>query len=292
MEVSKKIQKSPNVYNRTNLGTVSNKKKDINFEDLLNKIGDGNIKDNGDGFNKNSDNNENLRSGNVYGGQTTDRGTRIIQPGEDMDKNAFLRILAAQMSNQDPTEPQDGTEYVSQFAQFAAMEQMSNLNTTMSQFASQSLIGKGVMLNTYDNSGNIITGIVRSVSQSGSKILIGVEYFNEKGESVIGEFENKNIANVIDVQDNRLDYINNNTAMLVGYGLIDKNVEFLVKTDDKTDGELTTPKYETMKGVVKGVVVEDYVIKLKVKVDGKDEIETITMDKIVKVDGKDYRNKF
>lgn len=293
MDIGKKVQNSLNFYNKTNFGTTSNKKRENSFDDLLKKMDNLISKDEGNEFNKNNDSNsENLRSGNVYGGQTTDRGTRIIQPGEDMDKNAFLRILAAQMSNQDPTEPQDGTEYVSQFAQFAAMEQMSNLNTTMSQFASQSLIGKGVMLNNYDSNGNMITGIVRSVSQSGSKILIGVEYFNEKGESVIGEFENKNIANVIDVQDNRLDYINNNTAMLVGYGMIDKNVEFLVKGEDKVDGDSTTPKYETMKGIVKGVVVEDYVIKIKVKVDGSDEIKTVTMDKIVKVDGKNYINNF
>lgn len=293
MEIGKKVQNSLNFYNRTNLGTASSKKKENNFGDLLKQMDNLVTKDEKNDLSNNNENNsENLKSGNVYGGQTTDRGTRIIQPGEDMDKNAFLRILAAQMSNQDPTEPQDGTEYVSQFAQFAAMEQMSNLNTTMSQFASQSLIGKGVMLNNYDSNGNMITGIVRSVSQSGSKILIGVEYINEKGESVIGEFENKNITNVIDVQDNRLDYINNNTAMLVGYGMIDKNVEFLVKSEDKTDGDSTTPKYENMKGIVKGVVVEDYIIKIKVKVDGSDEIKTVTMDKIVKVDGKDYINNF
>lgn len=293
MEIGKKVQNSLNFYNRTNLGTASSKKKENNFGDLLKQMDNLVTKDEKNDLSNNNENNsENLKSGNVYGGQTTDRGTRIIQPGEDMDKNAFLRILAAQMSNQDPTEPQDGTEYVSQFAQFAAMEQMSNLNTTMSQFASQSLIGKGVMLNNYDSNGNMITGIVRSVSQSGSKILIGVEYINKKGESVIGEFENKNITNVIDVQDNRLDYINNNTAMLVGYGMIDKNVEFLVKSEDKTDGDSTTPKYENMKGIVKGVVVEDYIIKIKVKVDGSDEIKTVTMDKIVKVDGKDYINNF
>ena len=220
-----------------------------------------------------------------------------------MDKNAFLRILAAQMANQDPTQPQDGTEYVSQFAQFAAMEQMSNLNNTMSQFASQSLIGKGVMLNAYDKNGNIITGIVRSVSQSGSKILVGVEYFDEKGELVIGEFENNDIANVIDVQDNRLDYINNNMAMLVGSSMIDKNIEFIVSSEESegnedqvdnetSDGETTTPVYETMNGIVESVVVENYMIKLRVRVDGSDEVQTVTLDKVIRVDGEKYVNNF
>lgn len=47
-----------------------------------------------------------------------------------------------------------------------------------------------------------------------------------------------------------------------------------------------------MNGIVKSVVVEDYLIKLKVKVDDSDELKTVTMDKIIKVDGKEYRNKF
>ena len=301
MDISKKIQTSWNSNTKTKMGTSSNTmSENKEFENLLKQLEN---LENDDEQEIDTRSSSNSRSGNVYGGQTTDRGTKIIQPGEDMDKNAFLRILAAQMANQDPTQPQDGTEYVSQFAQFAAMEQMSNLNNTMSQFASQSLIGKGVMLNAYDKNGNIITGIVRSVSQSGSKILVGVEYFDEKGELVIGEFENNDIANVIDVQDNRLDYINNNMAMLVGSSMIDKNIEFIVSSEESegnedqvdnetSDGETTTPVYETMNGIVESVVVENYMIKLRVIVDGSDEVQTVTLDKVIRVDGEKYVNNF
>ena len=301
MDISKKIQTSWNSNTKTKMGTSSNTMSgNKEFENLLKQLEN---LENDDEQEIDTRSSSNSRSGNVYGGQTTDRGTKIIQPGEDMDKNAFLRILAAQMANQDPTQPQDGTEYVSQFAQFAAMEQMSNLNNTMSQFASQSLIGKGVMLNAYDKNGNIITGIVRSVSQSGSKILVGVEYFDEKGELVIGEFENNDIANVIDVQDNRLDYINNNMAMLVGSSMIDKNIEFIVSSEESegnedqvdnetSDGETTTPVYETMNGIVESVVVENYMIKLRVRVDGSDEVQTVTLDKVIRVDGEKYVNNF
>lgn len=301
MDISKKIQTSWNSNTKTKMGTSSNTmSENKEFENLLKQLEN---LENDDEQEIDTRSSSNSRSGNVYGGQTTDRGTKIIQPGEDMDKNAFLRILAAQMANQDPTQPQDGTEYVSQFAQFAAMEQMSNLNNTMSQFVSQSLIGKGVMLNAYDKNGNIITGIVRSVSQSGSKILVGVEYFDEKGELVIGEFENNDIANVIDVQDNRLDYINNNMAMLVGSSMIDKNIEFIVSSEESegnedqvdnetSDGETTTPVYETMNGIVESVVVENYMIKLRVRVDGSDEVQTVTLDKVIRVDGEKYVNNF
>lgn len=268
--------------NSSRLGTNNGKKNSSNnFEELLKRYSQ----------NKDSSNEKDISgekiSRNVYGGQTTDRGTKIIQPGEDMDKNAFLRILAAQMANQDPTQPQDGTEYISQFAQFAAMEQMSNLNNTMSGFASQSLIGKGVMLNAYDKNGELIVGIVRTVAQSGSKILIGVEYLNEKGEVIMGEFEDSDIANVMDIEDNRLDYINNNMTMLVGSAMIGKNIKFKFKSANESSSE-----YEILNGEVKGVTVENNLVKLRVKISGSDEMKVVTLDSILEVDGEKYQNKF
>ncbi|MBY2121570.1 flagellar biosynthesis protein FlgD, partial [Clostridioides difficile] len=63
------------------------------------------------------------------GNQTvTDNGTPIIGQGDDADKDLFMKILVAQMGNQDPMNPQDPTEYVSQLAQFATLEKMSAMN--------------------------------------------------------------------------------------------------------------------------------------------------------------------
>lgn len=282
MNISNNIEKFPSISNNntTRSGIYDTILSDNKtFEDLLKKLESASenielVSENNDNSNSNI-----LRSSSTYSGQTaTDRGTKIVQAGQDMDKNAFLTILAAQMSNQDPTNPQDGTEYISQFAQFASMEQMSNLNNTMSGFASQSLIGKGVMLNAYDKTGNVITGVVRSVAQSGSKISIGVEYLDEAGELVMSEFGNSDILNVIDVSDNRLDYINNNMSMLVGSSMINKNVEFTIESDDEDI------EYEMMKGRVEGVIVDNHEIKVKVRVGSTGGIEIVKLDKITKVE--------
>lgn len=51
--------------------------------------------------------------------------------GNNLDKNAFLKILTVQLKNQDPQNAKDNTEYISQMAQFSALEQSQNLNQTM-----------------------------------------------------------------------------------------------------------------------------------------------------------------
>jgi len=53
------------------------------------------------------------------------------QGGDEMGKDAFLELMIAQMQNQDPMDPMDGTEYAAQLAQFSALEQLTNLNTSM-----------------------------------------------------------------------------------------------------------------------------------------------------------------
>jgi len=48
-----------------------------------------------------------------------------------LGKDAFLQLLVTQMRYQDPLNPADSMEYMSQLAQFSSLEQMTNLNETM-----------------------------------------------------------------------------------------------------------------------------------------------------------------
>jgi len=98
--------------------------------------------------------------------------------GSDLDKDAFLRLLVTQLQYQDPLDPMDNTEFVSQMAQFTALEQMQNLNTTMTNSQAYSMIGRSVYGQIYNETTNKyeeIAGIVDSITikKSGAYLNIG-----------------------------------------------------------------------------------------------------------------------
>ena len=71
-----------------------------------------------------------------------------------MDKDAFFKLMIAQLKNQDPSNPLKNHEMAAQLAQFSSLEQMTNMNTTLTeikgaskpveQFQALNLIGKQV----------------------------------------------------------------------------------------------------------------------------------------------------
>lgn len=49
------------------------------------------------------------------------------------DQEMFLKLLVAQMKNQDPLQPQDSTQYMTQLAQFSSLEQLTGINKKLGQ---------------------------------------------------------------------------------------------------------------------------------------------------------------
>lgn len=53
-------------------------------------------------------------------------GSNTNATSTTVDKNMFLQLLVAQLKNQDPLNPSDGTQFVAQLAQFQQLEQSVN----------------------------------------------------------------------------------------------------------------------------------------------------------------------
>jgi flagellar basal-body rod modification protein FlgD len=53
--------------------------------------------------------------------------------GAQADSNMFMTLLVAQLKNQDPLEPQDGTAFVAQLAQFNSLDQLIGIRNAMDQ---------------------------------------------------------------------------------------------------------------------------------------------------------------
>src|SRR5215469_9012539 len=75
--------------------------------------------------------------------------------------NSFLQLLTAEMQNQDPTQPQDPTQSVTQLAQFSALQYQQQLTSAFQAFQSNfsvlqasSLVGKQVTVGVTDSQGN------------------------------------------------------------------------------------------------------------------------------------------
>ena len=210
----------------------------------------------------------------IYGENgATKRGTKIVKAGSDMNKNSFLKILAAEMSNQDPTATKDSSQMITQMAQFTSMEQMSNLNNTMSTYAANALIGKNVITNVKSPNGQVFTGVVRDVTNKAGNITIGVEVSSGTTTKMY-DFNYNEIATVDDNSGSSMETLNTNTAILAAANRIGKKGEFSA-TDSKSSNLI---------GVVKGVVKESGVLKLRVQPEGSTEIKVVTIDTLIKLD--------
>lgn len=96
-----------------------------------------------------------------------------------LGKDAFLQLLVAQMQSQDPLNPDSNTEYVSQLAQFSALEEMQNLNTAMDNGNAYALVGKNVIMEVGKSSGaattTTVAGYVQFVQMISGKAYLGID---------------------------------------------------------------------------------------------------------------------
>ncbi|MDU4749440.1 MAG: flagellar hook capping FlgD N-terminal domain-containing protein [Clostridium butyricum] len=175
----------------------------------------------------------------------TDRGTAIVSSNTELGQNAFMNILVAELSNMDPTKDQDSTAYVTQMAEFASIEQLNNLNTTMRNFSYQQMVGQVAILNDRDAEGNNKFGLITQVFKSGTYTYATVL------DAATGTYSNYEISRVIGTSDSGYTSANFETALnsnfLSAKALADSGAKaVVVETESKnvtstdSDGKATT----------------------------------------------------
>ncbi len=68
---------------------------------------------------------------NIYGNAAESAEPLVATPQVPATKDTFLKLLVAQLKNQSPLDPSDGTEFVAQLAQFTDLEQTIGMNESL-----------------------------------------------------------------------------------------------------------------------------------------------------------------
>lgn len=99
--------------------------------------------------------------------------------GAELGKDAFLQLLTTQLQYQDPLNPMDNTQMVSQLAEFSALEEMQNVSTAINNSQALSLVGKNVIIevgkSTGSNSTTTVAGKVDYVQIVDGKAMLYID---------------------------------------------------------------------------------------------------------------------
>lgn len=132
-------------------------------------------------------------SGSTSITSTTNQSSGQVSGGKAMDKDAFMKILVTQLKYQDPLQPMDDREFISQMAQFSSLEQMTNVSTNLNKLQKVDSLGLafsliGSTVSYKDADGNDQTGVVSSAEMKDGMMQVKV------GEEIV------NLADITSVQ--------------------------------------------------------------------------------------------
>jgi flagellar basal-body rod modification protein FlgD len=123
----------------------------------------------------------------ILGSTDTSNATTGATDRLASDKETFLKLLVAQLTNQDPLNPTEDKEFITQLAQFTSLEQLQSintgvgtLNTTMYQtqmLSAATYIGKSIVA-----SGNQITKISDEENTYTTDIIYTLDQDIKRGE--------------------------------------------------------------------------------------------------------------
>jgi len=107
------------------------------------------------------------------GANQTGTGQTAAKSKTAVDYQSFLKLLIAQMKNQDPTQPMDSTQYVAQLATFSQVEQSVQMNTKLDGILQSSALSQADALigHSVTSADGETTGTVSEVRLSSTGLI-------------------------------------------------------------------------------------------------------------------------
>jgi flagellar basal-body rod modification protein FlgD len=187
-----------------------------------------------------------------------------------LGRDAFLTMLVAQLQNQDPLNPMDGTDFSAQLAQFSQLEQLMNLNGSMENLATAfsdnsekdlvSYVGKQVTgeVNTMDVSDGDVSGGFFSLGQP-AEVMVEADSAGQSVKTIkMGTKASGSHLISWDGTDNNGDAVADGTYT---YSVLANSGAGFTRVDNSVTGTVDGVAYTNGKGylVVQGILLDpDY----------------------------------
>jgi flagellar basal-body rod modification protein FlgD len=120
--------------------------------------------------------------------KTATTGTTKASGMKSVGKDEFMKLLLAQLKNQDPLKPMDGTDFAVQLAQFSSLEQLSNLNAELkAQSLNQMTLGYAQSVNMIGK--EVVAGSGNTVTAGGQPVEINFRLAKDAQSVIISVFD-------------------------------------------------------------------------------------------------------
>lgn len=122
----------------------------------------------------------------IYGNSSSDEG-----PDQSLGKDAFLKLLVAQLKYQDPMKPTDSSEFIASTAQFTMVEKLDELtqqgatqNSINQVSTASALVGKEITVTGSDGSPQ--SAVVQRTQLIGGEIMVVTELGTVSLNQIVG----------------------------------------------------------------------------------------------------------
>ena len=105
---------------------------------------------------------------------------------KEINKDAFLSLLVAQLKNQDPLNPMESADFTAQLAQFSSLEQLFNINENLKTLSEEKGVQKAEDL--IDYIGKEITWTDNSLAIKDGEVTGGAYKLTERGDVILSIF--------------------------------------------------------------------------------------------------------